>query len=458
MSNKIYFLVALMLTTFTLSSCLKDESDNKTTTYNDTAITAFSLGQLTQVRDTVTKDGRDSVYKKKFNASKVKFYIDQAQGLIYNPDSLPYGTDVAHVLTKVSTKNFGTVVFTSNKDGKQYYYSENDSLDFTQPIKFRVYSASGDSYRDYRISVNAHKQKGNVFTWTAMRDNSNFASLTTMKTVSVGDKLFVFGVNGSQTVGYTTSITDGNSWVRLNKTFSANAYKGILSQGSKLFAVDNNQVLTSTDGNTWAVVATNGNLKQLVAASSSELFALTTNDKLVVSKDGGLTWTNESLDSDASYLPVNNVSYVLSSATGNENVSHVMLVGQTAAGKSVVWTRLSDSNTSSIANQWTLVESNMSRYLLPVYKHLTVVRYDNAALAMGLTASNEAAQMLLSRDGGITWTSDAAFSYPKDVRLGNTFTAAVDKKQFVWIISGSKVWRGRLNRVAWDINLSSATE
>lgn len=202
----------------------------------------------------------------------------------------------------------------------------------------------------------------------------------------------------------------------------------------------------------------NGNLKQLVAASSSELFALTTNDKLVVSKDGGLTWANESLDSDASYLPVNNVSYVLSSATGNENVSHVMLVGQTAAGKSVVWTRLSDSNTSSIANQWTLVESNMSRYLLPVYKHLTVVRYDNAALAMGLTASNEAAQMLLSRDGGITWTSDAAFSYPKDVRLGNTFTAAVDKKQFVWIISGSKVWRGRLNRVAWDINLSSATE
>lgn len=55
MSNKIYFLVALMLTTFTLSSCLKDESDNKTTTYNDTAITAFSLGQLTQVRDTVTR-------------------------------------------------------------------------------------------------------------------------------------------------------------------------------------------------------------------------------------------------------------------------------------------------------------------------------------------------------------------------------------------------------------------
>ena len=52
----------------------------------------------------VTKDGRDSVYKKKFNASKVKFYIDQAQGLIYNPDSLPYGTDVAHVLTKVSTR------------------------------------------------------------------------------------------------------------------------------------------------------------------------------------------------------------------------------------------------------------------------------------------------------------------------------------------------------------------
>ena len=183
-----------------------------------------------------------------------------------------------------------------------------------------------------------------------------------MKSLSVGDKLFVFGTNGSQTVGYATSITDGNSWVRLNKTFSANAYKGILSQGSKLFAVDNNQVLTSTDGNTWTVVATNGNLKQLVAASSSELFALTTNDKLVVSKDGGLTWANESLDSDASYLPVNNVSYVLSSATGNENVSHVMLVGQTATGKKPLCGQGCQIVTLPVLLiSGALVESNMSR-------------------------------------------------------------------------------------------------
>ena len=36
----------------------------------------------------------------------VKFYIDQAQGLIYNPDSLPYGTDVAHVLDKGFNQEF----------------------------------------------------------------------------------------------------------------------------------------------------------------------------------------------------------------------------------------------------------------------------------------------------------------------------------------------------------------
>ena len=82
MRNKIYTLVALMMATLTITSCLKDDDEKESVSYKDTAILSFSLGQMAQVRDTIAKNGSDSVYTAKFNAAKVKFYIDQAQAII----------------------------------------------------------------------------------------------------------------------------------------------------------------------------------------------------------------------------------------------------------------------------------------------------------------------------------------------------------------------------------------
>ena len=93
-----------MMATLTITSCLKDDDEKESVSYKDTAILSFSLGQMAQVRDTIAKNGSDSVYTAKFNAAKVKFYIDQAQGLIYNPDSLPDGTKSSSVLAKSVAK------------------------------------------------------------------------------------------------------------------------------------------------------------------------------------------------------------------------------------------------------------------------------------------------------------------------------------------------------------------
>ena len=50
---------------FVFASCLKDESRD-ITYYDDTAITSFTLGTLTQRVDSTTKKGdKDSVYYKK---------------------------------------------------------------------------------------------------------------------------------------------------------------------------------------------------------------------------------------------------------------------------------------------------------------------------------------------------------------------------------------------------------
>ena len=450
MRNKIYILVALMMATLTMTSCLKDDDEKTIVSYKDTAILSFSLGQLKQVRDTIAKNGKDSTYTGKFNAAKVKFYIDQAQGLIYNPDSLPYGTNPASALAKVVAKNSGTIVIKSTTDEKFTYYRNNDSINFSTPRVFRVYSNKGSEYRDYKVSVNVHKQRGNVFSWQALQANSNFASFTAMKAVSTGSKVFVFGTNGSQTVVYVASKDNGNSWTKLSKTFTANAYKSVAVQGTKIFVIDNGTVYSSTDGSSWT---TNSSLKQLVAASPAELFVLSTSGTLLASKNNGVTWTNESLDSNASLLPVSNIGSSLTAVTSD--LYRVLLVGTLSSGtKNVAWTKLSYRQNE----QWSYVESNADKFQLPLYKSLSVVNYDKAALALGLDSSGKLASMLLSCDGGITWKSNKSFTYPTGIQAATAFAATVDSDEYLWVISGTKVWRGRLNRVGWALNLSRLAE
>ncbi|WP_155809222.1 DUF6242 domain-containing protein [Prevotella corporis] len=200
MRNKIYSLFAILTASLLLTSCMKDEeTDKNNVTYGDTAITAFSLGTLNQVCHTINKAGGDSIYTTTFKAEAYKFYIDQAQGLIYNPDSLPYGTDIAHVLAKTSAKNGGIVSIKSTTDESLKYFSEKDSTDFTNPRTLIVTSRDGKSYRQYKVTVNAHKQQGDVFSWSTMPASADLEQLDGHKAVAFGGKVFVFGNKDSLT-------------------------------------------------------------------------------------------------------------------------------------------------------------------------------------------------------------------------------------------------------------------
>ena len=104
-SISFYLLLSVMLVCV---SCLGD-NETQTTYPEDAAITSFTLGTLKQYVTTKAKNGSDSTYTKSITGSNYKVYIDQINRKIYNPDSLPFGTDVKHVLCTVASKNSGTI-------------------------------------------------------------------------------------------------------------------------------------------------------------------------------------------------------------------------------------------------------------------------------------------------------------------------------------------------------------
>ena len=193
MKRKFFAFIALITATLSLSSCLS--SDETTVEYtHDTAITAFSLGSLD--RYTKTKAGKDTLLKANVKGSDYKFYIDQAQRLIYNVDSLPCGVRDTAMLATISSKNNSPILLMDiNKtDSVAAYYSSSDSINFSKPRLIRVYSSDYSAYAQYQVTVNVHKELPYEFKWHELdQNNSQLAAFSDLKAVACGDDIYVFG-------------------------------------------------------------------------------------------------------------------------------------------------------------------------------------------------------------------------------------------------------------------------
>ena len=156
----------LLVVALSLTSCLKS-SDDTVTLYDDVAIKTFTLGTLNRYLHTTTSEGGDSVYKITYSASTYRMNIDQLNHTITNADSLLLGTDLAHVICNVTTKNNAVVYVKSLISDTLFYLSSGaDSVNFTQPRVFRVFSTDGSGFRDYKVSLSARSQSAGVFRWT----------------------------------------------------------------------------------------------------------------------------------------------------------------------------------------------------------------------------------------------------------------------------------------------------
>ena len=217
-------------------SCLSDDSASYIY-YSDTAITSFSLGTLNRTMWTKSSTGADSSYVEEIDGSDYHFYIDQAGRRIYNPDSLPVGTDAAHVICNIGSKNGGTVVIaykdTEGADSLAYY-SSSDSIDFSEPLDFRVYANDGMNFRTYKISVNVHKEDPDSFTWQRMDGMASrtFRQFDAMKATTLGGRLIVMGRDGSAT---RVMISNGGAWTEGASLADGEAWANAVVKGDSLF-------------------------------------------------------------------------------------------------------------------------------------------------------------------------------------------------------------------------------
>ena len=451
MKRKFFAFIALITATLSLSSCLS--SDETTVEYtHDTAITAFSLGSLD--RYTKTKAGKDTLLKANVKGSDYKFYIDQARRLIYNVDSLPCGVRDTAILATISSKNNSPILLMDiNKtDSVAAYYSSSDSINFSKPRFIRVYSSDYSAYAEYKVDVNVHKELPYEFKWHELaQNNSQLAVFSDLKAVACGDDIYVFGKTAEGTQVLKSAINDGSAWssIMMNVSLSSDAYQSVVALDGKLYISDGGKVYASADAATWALVSSeNADVKQLIGASSKNLYAYNTAAGISVSKDKGVSWEQEKLDTDKAYLPKQNISMNVAGVLSAKDVENVMLLGtrDKALNDTLATTWLRTVDYANEDGQWNYLEiENNKSGKMPWLDQVITCAADTGFVALGSNG-----KWYKSQNAGLTWKQDAMVVLPAKFATEGRFAFCRDKQHYYWIIRNGYVWRGRFNIDGWS--------
>jgi len=400
--------ICIMLTAIlTLSSCLSNDDNDDTTYYDDTAISSFSLGTLSVVNHTTAKDGvTDSTYTTSLTGSNCKFDIDQLSATISNADSLPAGTKVSAVLATIGTVNGGTAVLNlKSSTGKDslVYYSSSDSIDFSNPVRVRVYNMRATAWREYTVTVNVHRERPDSFAWAKTEveglsgvTNRHFATLS-------NGTIALLGQRDGVDVAFTHDVT---GWTE-----------------TKVSDVD----------------------ADALAHTANYKYAMR-QGVIMRSPLGAAQWSEEKLDDDTAPLPTTDVNIIARESEVNPGTYNLVLVGNNNE-KTVVWSKVEESDNAD--NEWAFYPADdYNKKTLPYLANLTATGYDGGIIATG----GDFSKVYFSPDYGLTWSPDTTYTLP--VAFGRDYahvTITTDANNIMYITrdDSNEIWSGRLARLGW---------
>lgn len=248
MSKKLFYFIISLVSIATLGSCNSDSDSGVITSSSSTVmVSSFSLA-----KDENVLTGLDSVY----------FSIDLASAQVYNADSLPYGTDVTHLVAKIGVEGCSVAELHIPRVNKpdsvvNYLINSTDSIDFSNgPVKLHLASANLEAERDYYINVNVHKMKPDSLYWnrTARRNlPSNIGIPARQKTVVYNDHIVCLTASGSNYCLATATNPGDDSWTTGSVTFPFTpAIETFSATTDALYITDTTgKLYRSTDGSGW---------------------------------------------------------------------------------------------------------------------------------------------------------------------------------------------------------------
>ena len=144
-----------------LTACLGNNDDTESS--SECALLTFSIADIKTPKTITLDDGTDSTYTVITNTSNIVFTIDQVNRLVYNLDSIPFGTHTDVVSVKCTSSTSSSICY--DKEGVRTSFTTGDTVNFTRPVVFTVVSQDKKYSHDYTITLNVRKVDPGESSW-----------------------------------------------------------------------------------------------------------------------------------------------------------------------------------------------------------------------------------------------------------------------------------------------------
>lgn len=449
-------IASLFVASCVITSCLDDDAVEYEYSSN-ASITAFAITDSIVTSYQATVNGKDTTLTTAVVGAKYPFVIDQNSGNIYNPDSLPVGTDLSKVVVNITADNY--VFIAAETDS---VWESTDSLDFRNPIRFKVLSQAGIYGKIYTAQINVHRQEPDSMVWTRLAGNDFSKDILKQKAIYRNGHIYVFAEQNGQVSLTTTSIDNGRTWTPLQPTnLPAQAdLTSVMAWGGQFYMLAGEALYTSTDALAWTKVETEQTFGRLIAASdcgAAKLIGTDTENHYIESADG-FHWTQSGKLPEN--FPTSNHASVSYELNTNPSFGRIVLIGNESLSSdttNTVWSQLTNEK------DWTDITPANLNNACPNLENASLIRYDNKLYTFGGKGQDGKeltpfCQMYESADNGITWAAvtkrtmfPEAFGELYEQAKGN-YSCIVDNQQRIWLMWSrtGEVWRGRINRLGFD--------
>ena len=447
-----------VLMTVLLVSCISG-SDEVSVGSNACYISNVSFSSFRRLTTTKASDGvTDTTFYTTYTASNWVFTIDHKKMLIENRDSLPYNTDLSRVVMNMSYTAGLAYYRTSDAwdDDPWVPYQSSDSIDLRKPLHIRLL-ATDNTERKYTLKINVHTMEGDTLKWVAVDSHDAISGAHPMKALPWNGEMAVLVNDGSAVLMMTHPQGNVGEWRRQVTDLPVTADVSSLSKGPRNLFVSTTDggLYSSADGLAWTRLFQYDGLR-LVGVSHDKLYAKYNGviNSIYIGAGG---WAVEPLDAELSFLPDEEIAAI--TYAQNESLTRMILVGNRAVDTdtcAVVWSKCWTDFEEEDTESWMHYSKSWDNTMpLPMFTQMNLMYYDNMLMLAGGESKDGTVEALerfyVSKDNGLTWWRLHTIIPPADMHGAEGYiTSTVDEENFIWLIAGGKIYRGRLNRLGFE--------
>ena len=446
--KKRLYLLFFLLPLLALNACLfgNDSEEIDLNLYTDAEVISFRLSH-------------DSIPDLK----DVVFSIDQRKNIIYNYDSMAYGTLIEDkvVVTYTSGSRMDNLIYLSTEEDS-LWLSSGDSLDIlsTSPAKLRAYALDGKTTKLYSFYLNIHQTDPDSMQYKRIASGLNFATTDKQKSIQFKSVFYTYLVNNGTVSAYTSANAENWDSADLFGLPANIDTKSIVHNGTQIYAcTDDGDLYSSYNALNWTKLETDYPVTTILGClkeSNIQKAGLCA----IVSKDGASTfaflsdWSEwkygigipETFPSNGGFSTVNQeiVSTQRLTIFGGETASNEIVNSIWSTLDGLYWSKITDDRISNFPH---ITDANTFIY--------------NGLLTMinGRNEEGYNTEIYISSNNGYTWSIREEEKYkPEESYLPRSGASFILDQEgvYFYLIGGdrtevwSEIWKGFQNKSVFD--------